>query len=287
MMDDHSLFPDADDQWTSTHETWIDAADVMAVTADDLVRQLSSKREDVLLLPNAVRMEDWAQGGHSEIPEDLAPVRDAAVVVGYYGVIGDWFDWDMWETACASWPEWAFVLIGLPYHESDAARVSECTHKFSNVHYLGPKAYTDLPDYLAHFDVTTIPFCLNEITHACSPLKLFEYMAGGKPVVASPMREILKYESVVFAEGPEEYARKLEEALRLGQDPDYRSTLEQEAMANTWRARAQLLGQVMEGARERQGNVPRRHSHQGRMREAAGRMGLSIEDPENLNGTEE
>jgi hypothetical protein len=126
------------------------------------------------------------------------------------------------------------------------------------MHYLGPKPYESLPTYVAHCDVMAIPFVLNSITHACSPVKLFEHMAAGKPVVATPMREILKYQSVSFAQTPEDFVRHIETSLRLREDPAYRQTLEHEARENTWQDRAEELRKAIDLARAEQGGLSRR-----------------------------
>lgn len=260
MIDDHSLFSNPDEKWQKIHREWIKIADVMIATADDLLGQLLHERPDTLLLPNGVRIEDWNSTKPCSIPEDMVDARRASVVVGYYGVIAEWFDWNMWEFAAKNKPDWAFVLIGLPY-DGDFNKITERTRKLPNIYYLGQKPYTSLANYVSHLDILTIPFVINQITHACSPIKLFEYMAAGKPIVASPMREILKYKSVLIADTPETFVNQLENALIKKDEPEYRLILKQEAEANTWRSRAKLLCQTLESIRSRQKNIPRRYIH--------------------------
>jgi glycosyltransferase involved in cell wall biosynthesis len=251
MIDDHDLIPDADETFRANHRKWVQGADVLVATADDLVAQLKPLRPDVLLLPNAVVMEDWKKAAAAEVPADLAEARKARVVVAYYGTIAAWFDWELWEAAARVRPDWSFVLIGPPYDgRMDAVHARVSSHP--NMHYLGPKPYQSLPSYVTHCDVMAIPFVLNSITHSCSPVKLFEYMAAGKPVVASPMREILKYRSVLFAETAENFVNQVEIGLSMREDPAYRQTLEREAQENTWRGRAETLLHAIESARSAQ-----------------------------------
>jgi glycosyltransferase involved in cell wall biosynthesis len=248
MIDDHEVIPDADETFRANHRKWVRDADVLVATADDLLAQLKRSRPDVLLLPNAVMMEDWTNAANADLPADLAEARKAPVVVAYYGTIADWFDWALWEGAARARPDWSFVLIGPPYDgraETVHARVS----LHPNMHYLGAKPYHSLPAYVNHCDVMAIPFVLNSITHSCSPVKLFEYMAAGKPVVASPMREVLKYRSVLFAATPADFVSRVETALRQGQDAAYRQTLEREARENTWQGRAKALRHAIDSAR--------------------------------------
>lgn len=255
MVDDHSLFPEANETWAKLHARWVEKADVMVTTADDLAVHIRSSRPDALLLPNGVRLEDWTTPSPCPVPADLEAARKAPVVVGYYGSIAEWFDWEMWEAAAAARPDWAFVLIGVSY-DHKAETITSRTRHFPNMAYLGPKPYSELPAYLAHFDVATIPFVLNEITHACSPVKLFEYMAGGKPIVTSAMREVLKYRSVLVADGPDGFVKGLDDALMRRDDPNYRALLQQEASANTWRSRAQALRDALEAALGRGSGAP-------------------------------
>jgi teichuronic acid biosynthesis glycosyltransferase TuaH len=166
------------------------------------------------------------------------------------GVIAEWFDWETWEKAARNKPDWSFVLIGHPY-DGNFAKIAGRISAFPNMYYLGPKPYHRLKFYLAQFDIATIPFIINNITNACSPVKLFEYMAAGKPVVTSPMQEILKYQSVLTAGTPEAFINRLDEALRLKDDPDYRLVLKREAEANTWRSRAEVLLRNVNNARKR------------------------------------
>ena len=248
MIDDHDLISDLDETIRANHRKWVRDADVLVATADDLLAQLKPLRPDVLLLPNAVEIEDWTKAAAADMPADLAAARNAPVVVAYYGTIAAWFDWGLWEAAAQARRDWSFVLIGPPY-DGRTDTVHERVSSHPNMHYLGPKPYHFLPAYVAHCDVMAIPFVLNSITHSCSPVKLFEYMAAGKPVVASPMREILKYRSVLFAETAEDLVKCVEVALRQREDPAYRQTLEREARENTWRGRAEALRHAIESAR--------------------------------------
>lgn len=240
IIDDHSLVPDRSPEWQHKHLHWVAEADVVTATADDLLAQLRPLRPDTLLLPNAVHQEDWLRPQPPPLPADLAPARRAAHLAVYYGALADWFDWELWVAAARALPNWSFVLIGYPY-DGNPQGVLDRIRDHPNMFYLGKKPYAQLPDYLAHCDVATIPFMLNAVTHACSPVKLFEYMAAGKPIVATPMREILKYRGIFFAENSEGFVRQLLQATQKAADTEYLSTLKQQTQHNTWCARARQL----------------------------------------------
>ena len=126
-------------------------------------------------------------------------------------------------------------------------KIQDLVAQCANVHYLGEKRYEELPRYLANFDAAVIPFLVNEITHAVSPLKLFEYMAGGKPVVSTGIFECRKYEGVLIAENEAEFAGRLDEAIGLGEDDNYKAALRNCDWANSWEAQA---GKILEALRD-------------------------------------
>jgi glycosyltransferase involved in cell wall biosynthesis len=255
IIDDSSLVPNANETWHAMHKKWILCADIVTATADILLDQASQLRSDVISLPNAVRLEDWQSGNAVSIPQDIKIPRNSRVVVGYYGALAEWMDWQMWEYAAQAHQDWSFVLIGPSY---GTYRIPPEVQNLPNLFFLGPKPYHELPAYLSFIDVVTIPFLLNDITHACSPVKLFEYMASGKPIVATPMREILKYHSVMFAGTYEQFVTQLEAALAAKSDPEYQRELQQEAEANTWRARAVKLRDALITSKQAHAGVPRR-----------------------------
>ena len=112
--------------------------------------------------------------------------------------------------------------------------------ELENVHFLGSKDYKILKNYASKFDVCTVPFSINDITKATSPLKIFEYMAMGKPIVTTAMDECKKYKSIFIVNNNEEFIEKIEKALELDKekDKDYFETLKNEALENTWEAKA-------------------------------------------------
>lgn len=157
-------------------------------------------------------------------------------MVGYYGAVAAWFDYEMLEYAAKALPEVEFVLMGKIYdgtwYQSGLAQVP-------NVHFLGAVPYAEIPRYARHFRVCTIPFLVNDITNATSPLKLFEYMALGKPILTTDMRESRKYVSVNRATDRFDFLEKLRILLDFSPEdrPDYYADLAREAEENTWRSK--------------------------------------------------
>jgi hypothetical protein len=169
-------------------------------------------------------------------------VQSGRPIVGYYGAMASWFDYELLAQAARKHHDFEFVLVGPNFQRT---RISRSLTKLCNVHWLGQKQYDELPAYLYYFDVATIPFVLNDITRATSPAKLFEYMAGGKPIVTTNMPECCEYPSVLVARSAIEYVDMLDEAVGRGKWESYRRLVDRDALANTWRARAeQILARV-------------------------------------------
>ncbi len=224
-----------------THNTLLNTAHLVLATAERLYEKARAVRPDTILCPNGVAYQHFApeQYPSAPPPSDLAPILALnKPIIGYYGALARWFDYNLLIQVAQQKPELSFVLIG-PDHDQTLLE-GKLMHQ-PNISWLGQKHYTQLPAYLKYFDVATIPFRLSEITHATSPLKLFEYMAGGKPVVITPMHESMRYEGVLVAGDAAAFAEKLDDALKLRDDETYQATLRRVALANTWDTRAQQI----------------------------------------------
>lgn len=225
------------------HRRLLRRADVVVGTADDLLAELKPHRPDAILCPNGVDLADFAAPDHStddgddDIPADMRPlVAQGQPIIGYYGAMAEWFDFNLVKHAATALPDYQFVLIGPDYDGRTIKQSGIGAHP--NIHWLGPKKYADLPRYLACFDVATIPFKVTEALQAVSPIKLFEYMAGGRPIVTTELIECRKYPVVLIAGTPQEWVQRLQAALRLRHDATYLAQLRRTAAANTWTARA-------------------------------------------------
>ena len=250
-VDDIDVFYGDQDQIAKGHEQLVNEAEIIAVTAQQLHSGLQERRPDAFLCPNGVDYDYFAIArlkGTTPPPEDLKPVlAQGKPVIGYYGALARWFDYALVDRLVDLRKEYSFVFIGPDY---DGSLRSQKMLQHSNVFWLGVKAYADLPAYLRYFDVATIPFVVNEITHATSPLKLFEYMAGGKPVVVTPMHESMRYPGVLVGGSADDIALRLDEALVLRSDRDYLQTIDEVARSNTWDSRAdQILAVLKEKTR--------------------------------------
>ncbi|MEW6180630.1 MAG: glycosyltransferase [Chloroflexota bacterium] len=242
FVDDIDVFYGDRDQIARGHQYLLKNAHIVLATANKLVEEAKLYRSDVIYSPNGVVYEHFARAARNEFstpPEDLAPIVDLnQPIIGYYGALARWFDYDLLKQIALSRPHYRFVLIGPDY---DGTLRKTDLLDIPNILWLGVKPYKELPHYLQYFDVATIPFIVNEITHATSPLKLFEYMAAEKPIVITPMRESMNYPGVLIAHTPEEFATRLDHALRMKDDIEYRELMRKIALENTWDERAKVI----------------------------------------------
>lgn len=217
------------------HNRLVREADLVVATADQLAQEIVEMRPDVLLVPNGVDFEHFATDDvlpESSISELPGPV------VGYFGALARWVDYDLIRRTAQARPAWSFVLVG-PDHDGTAAASGLAS--MPNVHLMGPRPYAALPAILAAFDVATIPFRVDEITNAVSPLKLFEYMAGGCPTVTTNMRECRKEDSIQVARDADDWIPQLEQAIAEGRSPERIQQLREAAAQHTWQVRAAAI----------------------------------------------
>lgn len=226
------------------HADLLRRAAVVTATADDLRDGLQAARPDALLCPNGVDYAHFADVPAGEPPDDLAPLlADGRPIIGYYGNLDPRvIDFDLICQSARALPDCQFVVIG-----PDASGGLNAMP--SNVYGLGAKPYAELPRYLSHFSTAAIPFQVNAVTSAVSPVKLFEYMAGGRPIVTTDLRECRKYPVVMVSDDRESYIANLRRALSLSHDAGFQERLRAAARENTWQARVRQIVQAVERAR--------------------------------------
>lgn len=224
------------------HFALLRQADVVLVTARRLLDAVLPYHSDALLVPNGVDYAFIQQSRPSpgdEPPVDLAPIlASGKPIIGYSGALAEWVDYDLLAAAARQYPDFAFVLIGVNY---DGSLTRSGILELSNVYWLGMKNYAVLFRYVWRFDVSIIPFQVNQITLATSPIKLFEYMACEKPVVTTALPECEHYEGVFFARSRQEFESYLVSALQARNDDMYLASIRAVARENTWEQRAATI----------------------------------------------
>lgn len=243
---DHLRVFSGNQQRLAQHHTHLlQSAEFVLATSSPLLEQVQSIRPDTILCPNGVDYDHFmiSNNDHEEPPTDIAPLLlSRSPIIGYSGALARWFDYDLLEVTARQRPDLNFLLIGPDHDQTLPPRLLN----IPNLTWLGSKSYQILPAYLRYFDVAVIPFRVDELTHAASPLKLFEYMAAGKPVIVTAMQESMRFPGVLVAQDRQEFSNRLDEALELRSDDDYLQTIQQVAKENTWEARARQIKQVLD-----------------------------------------
>ena len=163
--------------------------------------------------------------------------------IGFSGVIDERFDYKLLTELAERRPEWQFVLLG-PIVKIDRALLPSKP----NVHYLGMKAYKELPTYFSNWDVAILPFALNESTKFISPTKTPEYLAAGLPVVSTPIRDVIRMygskEFVQIADSAQAFETAIEQALTnrdSGNWADIDAFLNENSWDHTWNEMNRLM----------------------------------------------
>ncbi len=229
-MDEWATFPNMGEFNVSEERQLVREADVLAVSGRTLLEKFSAAGLHPVLARNAV---DFAFYNQPHAP--AAGLPEAGPVIGYFGAIADWMDLELVRAAALARPRYSFVMVGQVFR-GDIARID-----LPNVHLLGGKPYAEIPSYLERFDVCVIPFVLNEVTRATDPVKLYEYLARGKPVVATAMAELAECGDLIYiARDADDYTAQLDRALAEN-DPALRQRRIAYAAANTWEQRCRTL----------------------------------------------
>ena len=221
-------------------------ADVVFTTTRGLQAEKERLNEHVYLARNAADAALFRPASdRSTAAAELASV--ARPVLGFVGslTVGK-VDFALLTELAAARAEWSFVLVG-PQRPDAAGELAQLLAR-PNVMWVGPKAQSELPRYVAAFDVALIPYRATAYTKNCFPLKLYEYLAAGKPVVASGLPELVGMEpDVVVAAGPAEFAAAVEAALGAATPTDSarRTAL---AEQNTWDMKAARLLEIVSAA---------------------------------------
>lgn len=231
LTDDIDKFPNMPASVRVLERTACQSADAVVVTATPLIEKVQSYGvQNIHYIPNGVDYDHYQPA--RQRPAEYGDMSGPIAV--YMGALDSWFDIETLATCARRFPQVTFVLIG-------AARIDLSPLKsYSNVRYLGRRDYSTLPAYLQHADVGLIPFQVTPLVEAVSPLKLYEYMACGLPVVASRWRELTQTGSPAYlANDSASFVAGLEAAL--AENGHRREEYRAFARANAWASRGQQL----------------------------------------------
>lgn len=186
-------------------------ADVVFATAAGLQQHLEPWCKDLHLMPNGVDFERFhsAMADTSPPPADIAAIKGP--IFGFVGMLQPCIELDFIAQAAAARPDWSFVCIGDPLPGVN----TEPLRALNNVHLLGLKPFAQVPQYLKAFDVCLNLFRSNALSKNVSPLKFYEYLSTGKPIVSTPQPDqVLQYKDLIhIAATPEAFVEACQAAL--------------------------------------------------------------------------
>ena len=186
-VDDLAAVPGVDAQAFNRQELLLlNRCDAVFTTSEALKSKCMAHNRNTYYHPNVVDFEHFNRAlNNIKIPLDLTNIAEPRIV--YHGVLSDFkVDFELVNEATRLRPEWQWVFIGEEREGQNNAAVKSLRQR-SNVHFMGYKNYDELPQYLAHMVVGLLPTLLNDYTKSMFPMKYYEYLAAGLPVVTTPL----------------------------------------------------------------------------------------------------
>ncbi len=221
-------------------------ADLIFTGGQSLYEEKRHLYQSVHVFPSAVDFPHFVQARmRTDDPPDQQTIPHPRL--GWFGVIDERVDLDLISGLAWRRPDWHIVLVGPVVNLSPAA-----LPQAPNIHYLGQKPYSVLPRYLAGWDVAIMPFARNESTDFLSPSKTPEYLAGGRPIVSTSIRDVMRpYGAlglVEIADSPKEFEEAVKRVLAKDAQPRWQNSdafLEKISWESTWRAMKALVEDVI------------------------------------------
>jgi UDP-galactopyranose mutase len=213
-MDELSLFRGAPAELVEREARLLAGADLVFTGGQSLYEAKRERHGSVHAFPSSIDAQHFGRA-RAALPEPADQASIPRPRLGYFGVIDERIDLDLLAGVADARPDWQIVMLG-PVVKIDPATLP----RRANLHYLGMKDYGELPVYLAGWDAALMPFARNESTRFISPTKTPEYLAGGRPVVSTPIRDVVRPYGelglVEIAEDPISFVAAVERALALG-----------------------------------------------------------------------
>ncbi|HEY9219069.1 MAG TPA: UDP-galactopyranose mutase [Phenylobacterium sp.] len=212
-MDELANFKFAPPELTARERELFRLADVVFTGGYSIYEAKRDRHPNIHPFPSSVDRAHFAKAREVQAePADQAALPRPRF--GFYGVVDERMDLELLAAVADARPEWTLSIVG-PVVKIDPADLPQR----ENLHYLGGKTYDELPAYLGGWDVALMPFAINESTRFISPTKTPEYLAGGKPVVSTPIVDVCRHygdlEGVKIAASHDDFISACDQALAL------------------------------------------------------------------------
>jgi glycosyltransferase involved in cell wall biosynthesis len=240
-IDDYAALPDVDARAVAQMDAQLTSrADQVFVASLPMLLAKQQHKPTTVLAPHGVDVALFESASDPQLSIAPGARHLPRPVVGFFGLIEEWIDLDLIADLAERRPRWTFLMIGRL--AVDPGRLKA----LPNVRFAGPQPYRSLPNWAKAFDVAIIPYRLTRQVVNAAPLKLREYLATGKPVVAVPAPEIERFAGLVrIARGPDQFIREIEDALVNDGDAD-RTRRIAATQTMTWDARVRDVVAVVE-----------------------------------------
>jgi UDP-galactopyranose mutase len=249
-MDELSAFKGAPRAMKEAEAELFSRADMVFTGGQSLYEAKREQHANAYCFPSSIDAPHFAQARRLSCdPEDQQSIPRPRV--GFFGVIDERLDIELLDRVAALRPDWHLVMVG-PVVKIDPAELP----RRANIHYLGGKSYKELPAYIAGWEVAMMPFARNDSTRFISPTKTPEYLAAGRPVVSTSIRDVVRPYGemglVRIADTPGEFVAAVEAALREDADGRLRAAdefLSQTSWDRTWGRMAELIEDAVSARR--------------------------------------
>ena len=236
-MDEWAEFPGAAGT-AAREQRLLDRASLVLASSQPLAARLAARHGAVHLVPNGVEHDRFREALALRRPRD----RSSPPVAITVGTFGSWVDFPLIGELARARPDWRFRLVG-PVEAGPAGGVPRA----DNLEWLGRRPYEDLPRLFADADVAFLPFRRDRLTAGVDPIKAYEFLAAGLPVVATPLPELAKFESGIHpAESAADFSAGLDQALAGVAEPAARAGLSAAVAGHSWAARAAAVAALLE-----------------------------------------
>lgn len=228
-MDHHAGFENNEEGMLEKEKQLLKSSDLVITSAARLSEIISKDRENTIIR-NAADVEYFSKVNNADVYQKTKPI------VGYYGAIAEWFDLDLLIKTAQRLPDYEFLMIGAVTCDISKAK------SISNIKFIGEVKYTELTAYLKYFDVCLIPFKLIELTLCTNPVKVYEYLAAGKPVITTAMPELIEIQDYVHvAHNSDDFVGLIEKGMNEKDDEELASMRRSWAKTQDWKSRARDL----------------------------------------------
>lgn len=239
-VDDHGHFSGYNREQVEADEANLcERSDLVITTSLALLEGKKHFNPHTVLVQHGVDFAHFRQAVDDTLPEPDELKKIPFPRLLFFGLIRDWVNLDLVAEVAQRRPEWHFIVIGDTQIDLSPYR------RQTNMHFIGPKPYRELPGWCRHCSVGLIPFQVNDLTYAVNPIKLREYLAAGLPVVSTPMPEVQCYEQYVhIAAEAGEFETAIEKALACS--TSQRKVLSDAMSHETWESKLESIASHLE-----------------------------------------